>query len=117
MFAKVLKQAFSVYVYAQGVCVCFSHQQTVEKDMDKHPQRADDEVNEVVEELKVQHHGFVAAREGSSVPHKTYQEDDFITHLEDKVNLSSIIQIQNPLIILTSKNQHGLGSGSDTATW
>ncbi len=48
-------------------CVCSSHQQTVEKDVDKHPQTADDEVNEVVEELKVQHHGFVAAREGSSV--------------------------------------------------
>lgn len=68
-------------------CVSLSHQQTVEKDVDKHPQTADDEVKEVVEELKVHHHGFVAACEGSSVPHKTYQKDDFITHLEDKVNL------------------------------
>ena len=63
------------------MCLCFSHQQTVEKDVDKHPQRADDEVNEVVEELEVQHHGFVAACEGSSVTHKAYQEDDFITYL------------------------------------
>lgn len=88
-----------------GVCVCvctghvcFSHQQTVEKDVDKHSQTANDEVNEVVEELKVQHHGFVAACEGSSVPHKTYQEDDFITHLEDKVNHSLIIRIQYNLL-------------------
>lgn len=99
---------------AKDVCggpVCFSHQQTVEKDVDKHSQRANDEVNEVVEELKVQHHGFVASCEGSSVPHKTYQEDDFITHLEDKVNLSSMIIIQYhlQLIILIWKNQHGLG--------
>lgn len=67
--------------------VCFSHQQAVEKDMDKHPHTADDEVDEVVEEFKVHHHGFVTAREGSSVPHKTYQEDDFITHLEEKVKV------------------------------
>ena len=72
--------------------VCVSHQQTVEEDVDKHPQRADDEVSEVVEELEIQHHGFVAPREGSSVPHETYQEDDFIAHLEDKVNLSLVIK-------------------------
>ena len=66
------------------VCVCFSYQQTVEKDMDEHAQGADDEVHEMVEELKVQHHGFVAACEGSSIPHETYQEDDFVTHLEEK---------------------------------
>lgn len=68
-------------------CVCFSYQQTVEKDVAKHSQTANDEVNEVVEELKVQHHGFIATREGSSVAHKTYQEDDFVTHLENKVTL------------------------------
>lgn len=77
---------YSDAVYASYVQRCykaclFSHQQTVEKDMDKHPQRADDEVEEVVEKLKVHNHSFVASREGSSVPHKTYQEDDFITHL------------------------------------
>lgn len=74
--------------------MCFSHQQTVEKDVDKHSQRANNEVNEVVEKLEVQHHGFVAACEGPSVPHKTYQEDDFITDLEGKVNVSLMIRIQ-----------------------
>lgn len=68
--------------------VCFSHQQAVEKDVDKHSQAADHEVTEVVEELKIQHHGFVASCEGPAVPHKTYQEDDFVTHLEDKVEHS-----------------------------
>lgn len=37
----------------------------------------------MVEELKVQDHGFVAAREGSPVPHKADHEDDFIAHLEE----------------------------------
>lgn len=64
------------------VCVC--HQKAVEEDVDEHSKAANDEVNEVVEELKVQHHGFVAPREGSSVPHETYQEDDFIAHLEEE---------------------------------
>lgn len=64
------------------VCVCVCHQKAVEEDVDEHSKAANDEVNEVVEELKVQHHGFVAPREGSSVPHETYQEDDFIAHLE-----------------------------------
>ena len=71
----------------EEVCVKgFTHQQTVEEDVDKHPQGADDEVHEVVEELKVQHHDFVSSGEGSSIPHKTYEEDDFITNLEDKVD-------------------------------
>lgn len=71
----------------------FSHQQTVEKDVNKHSQWADDEVKEVVEELKVKHHGSVTPREGSSVPHKTNQEDDFIAHLEDQVNVCSNLLI------------------------
>lgn len=68
------------------VCACAfaCHQKAVEEDVDEHSQAANDEVNEVVEELKVHHHGFVAARKGSSVPHKTYQEDDFIAHLEEE---------------------------------
>lgn len=37
----------------------------------------------MVEELKVQHHGFVAARKGSPVPHEADHEDDFIAHLEE----------------------------------
>lgn len=93
------------------LCVCFSHQQTVEEDVDEHPQTADDEVNEVVEELKVQHHGLVAASEGAPVPHEAYQEDDFITHLKDKVNFSLLIKIQDdqPFTILILEIQHGLG--------
>lgn len=63
------------------VCVCLSHQQAVEEDVDEHSEAANDEVNEVVQELKVQHHGFVASRKGSSVPHEADHEDDFIAHL------------------------------------
>lgn len=66
------------------MCVCVSHQQTVEEDVDKHPQAADDEVKEVVEELKVHHHGSVATREGSTIAHKTDQEDDFVTYLDSE---------------------------------
>lgn len=62
-----------------------SHQKTVEEDVKKHPQTADDEVEQVVEELKVQHHDFVASCKSSSVPDETYQEDYFVTHLEDMV--------------------------------
>lgn len=87
--------------------------------MDKHPQAADDEVNEVVEELKVQHHGLVSACEGSSVPHKTCQEYDFIAHLEYKVSLSLIMRIQDNeiLFILILKNERGLGRGLWVRHW
>lgn len=50
--------------------------------MDKHPQAADDEVKEVVEELKVHHHRPVAPRKCAAIPHKTDQEDDFVTYLK-----------------------------------
>lgn len=73
------------------VCMRVCHQKAVEEDVDEHSKAANDEVNEVVEELKVQHHGFVAARKGSSVPHKTYQEDDFIAHLEEETG-----HVRNP---------------------
>ena len=59
-----------------------SHQETVEEHVDEDAQAADDEVEEVVEELEVQHHGLVAAREGPAVPHEAHQEDDLVTHLE-----------------------------------
>ena len=62
--------------------LCVSHQQAVEEDMDEHPQAADDQVEQVVEELHVQDHSLVAPRERPSVPHETRQEDDLITHLE-----------------------------------
>lgn len=52
--------------------------------MSKHPQAADDEVEEMIEELEVYHHGFISSRESTPVSNKTYQEDDFITNLEHK---------------------------------
>lgn len=70
-----------------------SYQKTVEKNMAKDPQTADDEVDEVVEELKVHHHGFVASCEGSSIANKTYQEDYLITNLKDKDKLPLIATI------------------------
>lgn len=90
--------------------MCLSYQQTVEEDVAKHSQTANDEVNEVVEELKVQHHGFVAACEGPSVPHETDQEDDFITHLQDKVSrFSESSKTRWSFWIWT--DQHSLGRG------
>lgn len=59
-----------------------SYQQAVEEDVDKDSQAADEKVKEVVEELKVQHHGLVATCEGSAIPHKADQKDDFITYLK-----------------------------------
>lgn len=93
------------------MCVRFSHQQTVEKDVDKHPQRADGEVKEMVEELNVKHHGSVTPREGSFVPHETHQEDYFIAHLEDEVNVSSVTiqQMDNQPIIIKIWESPGLG--------
>ena len=73
------------------MCVCVCHQKAVEEDVDEDSEAANDEVNEVVEELKVQHHGFVAACKGSSVTHKTYQEDDFIAHLGEETG-----HVKNP---------------------
>lgn len=61
-----------------------SYQQAVEKDMTKHSQAADDEVEEMIEELEVHHHGFVSSCESPSVSNKAYQEDNFITNLQQK---------------------------------
>lgn len=59
-----------------NMCMCrlciTSHQQTVEKHVDKHPQAADDQVEEVIEELKVHHHSFISSREGPPISNKTY---------------------------------------------
>lgn len=65
--------------------------------MAKDPQAADDEVDQVVEELEVHHHGLVAPREGSSVPDETYQEDDFITNLRKRKGRVSFKNQQTPL--------------------
>lgn len=80
--AEKKKRGFNRLVTCLCVFVCVSHQQTVEEDMDKHPQAADDEVKEVVEELKVHHHRPVAPRKCAAIPHKTDQEDDFVTYLK-----------------------------------
>lgn len=82
--SMTLKNTFSAWMYTEGVCLCFSYQQTVKENVDKHPETADDEVHEVVEELKIQHHGFVASCKGSTIPNKTYQEYQFIAHLRKK---------------------------------
>lgn len=91
-----------------SVRACLSHQQAVEEDVDKHSQAADDEVKEVVEELKVHHHGLVATCEGSAIPHKADQEDDFVTYLKNEwMNEWK----KGFIIILHAQNQQGLGWG------
>ena len=57
------------------------YQQAVEEHVSTQPQRADDQVEQVVEELHVQDHGFVTARERSPVPHETQQENHLVTNL------------------------------------
>lgn len=57
----------------------------------------------MVEELKVHNHGFVATREGSTIPHKTDQEDDFVTYLKSKKknkNLPLIIRVLYNLLLI-----------------
>lgn len=56
-----------------------TYQQAVKEDMDKDPQGADNQVEQVVEELHIHDHSFVATCEGSSVPNEAHQKDDFIT--------------------------------------
>lgn len=46
--------------------------------MVKDPQAADYQVEQVVQELHIRDHGFVAAREGSTIPDKAHEEDDLI---------------------------------------
>lgn len=58
--------------------------------MTKHPQTADDEVDEVVEELEVHDHSSVASHEGPSIANKTHQEDYLITNLKEKGKLPLI---------------------------
>lgn len=84
------------------VHVCAHHQKAVEEDVDKHSEAANDEVYEVVEELEIQHHGFVPTCKGSSVPHETYQEDDFIAHLEKETG-----HVRNPKAPGTVENFTG----------
>lgn len=46
--------------------------------MKKDPKAADDQVEQVVQELHICNNSFVAASEGSTVPNKTHQEDDLV---------------------------------------
>lgn len=59
------------------VCVV-THQQAVKEDMDKDPQAANNQVEQVVQELHVCDHGYVASCEGAAVPDEAHQEDDFV---------------------------------------
>lgn len=60
-----------------------TYQQAVEEDVHKDSQAADNQVEEVVQELHVHDHGFVSTREGPSVPDEAHQEDDLITQLKN----------------------------------
>lgn len=66
-----------------------THQQTVEEYMHKHSQAADDQVQQVVEELHVKDHGLVTPGEGTSVSHKAHQEDYFIANLHGEHKIPS----------------------------
>lgn len=46
--------------------------------MDKDSQAADNQVEQVVQELHICDHSFVATREGSTIPNEAHQEDDLI---------------------------------------
>lgn len=47
--------------------------------MDKDPQAADNQIEQVVQELDIHNHGCVSTCKGSSVSNKAHQEDDLIT--------------------------------------
>lgn len=51
--------------------------------MKKDPQAADDQVEQVVQELHICNHSFVTTSEGSTVPDKAHEEDDLITELKN----------------------------------
>lgn len=55
-----------------------THQQAVKEDVDKDPQAADNQVEQVVQELHVCDHGHVAACEGAAVPDEAHQENDLV---------------------------------------
>lgn len=59
-----------------------THQQTVEEFMDEQPHGADEQIQQVVQELDIQDHGSVAPGEGPAVAHKAHEKDDFIADLE-----------------------------------
>lgn len=64
------------------MCV-FMYQQAVKEDVNEDPQAADDQVEQVVQELHIHDHGQVAPCEGSPVPHEARQEDYLVTQLQN----------------------------------
>lgn len=52
--------------------------------MQEDPQAADDQVEQVVQELHVCNHGYVTTGEGSTVPDEAHEEDDLITELKNR---------------------------------
>lgn len=69
------------------MCMCWrlnilrviTYEQAVKEDMNKHSKAAYNQVEEVVQELHIRDHSFVATREGPPVPDKAHEEDDLIT--------------------------------------
>lgn len=51
--------------------------------MKKDPKAADDQVEQVVQELHIGNNSFVTTSEGPTVPNKTHQEDGLITQLKN----------------------------------
>lgn len=49
--------------------------------MNKDPQGADNQVEQVIEELNIGDHGSAATTEGSSISKKAHQKDDLINKL------------------------------------
>lgn len=49
--------------------------------MDEQPQSAGEDVGQMVEELHVHHHGFVAHDKGAIITHETEHEHDLIDQL------------------------------------
>lgn len=47
--------------------------------MDKDPQAADNQVQQVVQKLHIHDHCFVSACEGSSIPNEAHQENHLVT--------------------------------------
>lgn len=58
-----------------------TYQQAVKEFMYKKPQSTNQEVQQMIKKLYIHDHCLVSSSEGSTVAHKTHQENDFITNL------------------------------------
>lgn len=77
---------------ANYVLRALTYQQAVKKDVKKDPQAADDQVEQVVQELHVCNHSFVATSEGSTVPDKAHEEDDLVAELKNNENRKVVLR-------------------------